>query len=246
MTLGYEVTVQTGRVAAGETDEVWRPRTPWTGCIAVFVHGSGNPMAGVDGVAQPATVKLLGQLAATGVPVIAGDFGLQAWGNDTVLARIDAAWALGKTLFPAARTDKLLLIGGSMGGAGSARYCQLHPGNVAAFLGLIPLLDLVSFYAANPGAVANEMAAAWGVATGAALPAAANIAATATKQNGVPTLIGYSSVDTTVLPAWVRAYAAKIGAPTIVTDSTYGHSDAAIAGMPIPTAAQFLAATGGP
>lgn len=245
MTLGYSVQMSLGRVAAGETDEVWTPRTPWAGCIVVFCHGSGNPQGGVDATQQPATVALLASLAAAGVPVIAGDFAGQAWGNDTVLARIDAAWALGKTLFPTARTDKLLLIGGSMGGAATSRYSQKYPGKVAAHLGLIPLLDLLAFYAANPANQA-EIAAAWGVATGAALPAAADNASGAAKQAGVPTLLGYSTVDTVVRPAWVTAYAAKIGARTIVTDTTAGHSDAAIAGMPIPTAAQFLAATGGP
>lgn len=241
MTLGYEQEFGFGRVAAGEYDQVFIPDSPHRGGFGVVLcHGSGNPRAWVDPVAQPASVRLAGELARAGIACIAGDFGGQTWGNDTILSRIDAAWAVLKTRVTSIRSDKLGLVGGSMGAAGAARYCQLHPERVAAMIGLIPLLDLTAFYAANPGAVANEVAGAWGVVAPAALPAGANIAANAALAKSVPLLAGYSTVDTTVLPAWVLAYVAAVGGTAMITDTTVGHSDQAIAGMPIPTAGQFL------
>lgn len=243
---GYHVSTSVGRVFAGETDEIWTPRTPRSGrCGVVMCHGSGNPQAGIDLTAQPSSVKLMAALASAGIACIAGDFGNQSWGNDTIMSRIDAAWTVLKAQFPAMRTDKLALIGGSMGGAATARYSQLHPDRVACHVGLIPLWDLLAFYAANPGAIATEVGAAWGVTAPAALPAGASIAAGASLAAGVPLLAGYSSVDTTVLPAWVTAYVAQIkNATAIITDSTFGHSDQAIGGMPISTVGQFLAANG--
>lgn len=245
MSLGYAVDLAYQRVAAAETDSVFAPRTPRVGTVGVvLVHGSGNPHEFIDDLAQPSSVKLAAALAAAGIPCIAGDFGFQAWGNDTVLARIDAAWTVLKGLYPAMRTDKLALLGVSMGGAAVARYSQMHPERVACVVGLIPLFDLLAFYAANPGAVATEVGTAWGVTAPAALPAGASIAAGAHLAARVPLLAGYSTADVTVLPAWVTAYVAAVGGTAIVTDTTFGHSDQAVGGMPIATVGQFLAANG--
>lgn len=241
----YTVSTAVGRVFAGETDEIWDPRTPRTGgCIAVLCHGSGNPKGFIDLVLQPSSVKLAAALASVGIPCIAGDFGNQAWGDDAVQSRIDASWALMKGRYPKSNQNKLALLGGSMGGAATARYAQEHPDRVACHVGLIPLWDLVAFYTLNTFGTQAEIAGAWGVSPGAALPAAANVAANAKKQLGVPTLCGYSTVDTTVLPAWPVAYGANVGATMVITDTTQGHSDAAIGGMPIATVGNFLASHG--
>lgn len=247
MSLGYSVSTAVGRVAAGETDNIFRPRTPRQGtCGVILLHGSGNPQGFVDLTLQPSSVKLVAALASSGIPCIGGDFGYQAWGNDTVISRIDAAWTVLRGQFPQMRTDKVCLIGGSMGGWAVTRYCELYPTKVAACVGLIPLCDGVAFYQRNisNGPVTAQIAAAWGVAAGDPLPAAANNAANAASAASVPWLAGYSSVDQTVLPAWVTSYTAAVGGTAIVTDSTYGHSDQAIGGMPIDTVGQFLSAHG--
>lgn len=246
MSDGYSVSVGSGRVATGELDEIWTPRTLRSGkCGVVMCHGSGNPQNFVDPTNQPSSLKLAAALASAGMPLIAGDFGGQAWGNDTVVSRIDSAWAVLKARFPSMRTDKLCLLGGSMGGAAVARYSQLHPERVAAVVGLIPLWDLTAFYTANVGGKQPEIAGAWGVTAPAALPSSADIATNAHLAAGIPTLAGYSTVDTTVLPAWVTAYTTAVGGTAIITDSTYGHSDQAVGGMPISTVGEFLAAHGG-
>jgi pimeloyl-ACP methyl ester carboxylesterase len=242
--LGYSASTGSGRVAAGEWDTIWTPRTPRRGtCGVVLVHGSGAPRAFIDPTAQPSSVKMAAALATVGIPCVAGDFGGQAWGNDTVVSRIDAAWAVLKAQFPSMRTDKVCLLGGSMGGAAVAHYSQMHPTKVAAVVGLIPLWNLTAFYAANPGSVATEVGAAWGVTAPAALPAAADIAGRASLAAGIPTLAGYSSSDTTVLPTWVTAYAAAVGG-TAINLGTNGHSDATIGQMSLSTLTQFLTAHG--
>lgn len=242
---GYDLSSLVGRVATGELDEVWAPRSPRSGrCGVILCHGSGSPQGFIDPDIQPSSVRLVAALAGAGIPCIAGDFAGQAWGGPAVLSRIDAAWAVLKAKFPMMRTDKVCLIGGSMGGWAVTRYCETNPSKVAACVGLIPLCNGKAFYAANPGPVANEIADAWGTAHGASLPAVADNAGNAAKAKSVPWLAGYSSVDNIVLPGWVTAYTAAVGGTAIVTDSTYGHSDAAIGGMPISTVGQFLAANG--
>lgn len=242
MGLGYSVSTAVGRVAAGEIDEIWTPTSPRRGrCGVVLCHGSGAWEEFIDLGAQPHSVVLAAAIATAGIPCVAGDFGGQAWGNDTAMSRITSAWGILQNQF-GCRNDKVCLLGASMGGATAARYTQLHPTQVACFVGLIPLLDLVAFYNNNVGGSQSEIAAAWGVTAPAALPASANIAANVQMAATVPLLAGYSSVDQTVQPAWVQAYVNALGsdASMMVTDSTYGHSDQAIGGMPIPTAVQFL------
>lgn len=242
MVFGYSVTYTKDKVATGENEQVFAPRTPRTGtCGVVLLHGSGNPKAFVDSVAQKSSVKMAAALAGAGIPCIAGDFGNQSWGNETVVSRIDAAWAYLRTLYPTMRSDKICLVGGSMGAAGAIHYAQDFPAKVAAIVGLIPLTDVISFYNANIGGAASQVASAWGVANGAALPAHADLIGRASLSAAVPTLLGYSTVDTTVLPAWVEAYAAAIGITPQVIDTQYGHSDTAIGLMPIPTIGTFLA-----
>lgn len=242
--LGYSVSTAVGRVAPGEQDSVWAPRSPRRGrCGLILCHGSGSPAGFIDVVAQQASVRLAAALATAGIPCVAGDFAGQSWANDTAMTRIDQATALLRSSFNV-DPGKVCLLGASMGGALVARYSQLHPDRVAAVVGLIPLWDLTAFYAAASGPVQAEIATAWGVTAPAALPVGANIAAGAPAAKGIPTLAGYSTADTTVLPAWVTSYSATVGAAARVIDTTAGHSDAAIAGMPAATVGAFLAAAG--
>lgn len=244
---GDSISEQSGRVAVGELDQIWTPRSPRPGRRGVvLVHGSGNPAGFIDGLTQPSSVKLAAALASAGIPCIAGDFGLQAWGNDTVVSRIDSAWAVLKAQFPAMRTDKVILIGASMGGAAVAHYSQSNPTQVAAVVGIIPLWDLKSFYAypAYAGSVQNEIAAAWGVPAGTPLPARADTLANARAAAGIPHMCAYSTADTTVLPPWSTNYADAVGAWKIVTDTQYGHSDQAVGGLSLSTLGAYLKAHG--
>jgi hypothetical protein len=244
MSPGYAITTAIGNVFGGETDEVLAPRSLRKGrCGLVLVHGADNPLEFIDPIGQPSSLILAAAMASAGIPCVAGDMGGQAWGNDTVLGRIDAAWALLISQF-GVRSDKLCLLGVSMGGAAVSLYSQRYPAKVACVVGLIPLLDLVAFYAANAGGTQGQVGTAWGVTAPAALPARADNATNAHLAENVPLLVGYSSVDATVLPAWVTPYVAKVGGTALVTDSTFGHSDQAVGGMPIATVGQFLAAHG--
>lgn len=241
--LGYSRSAGYGRIASGENDQVWIPRTPRSGkCGVILLHGSGNPNGYMDPVGQPASQRLAAALCAAGIPCVSGEMGGQTWANNTAMSRIDAAWDLLRTNAPI-RSDKVALVGGSMGGALGARYSQLYPAKVAAFVGLIPLLDLVGLYNANTSGVAAEIATAWGVTAPATLPPSADIAANVNLAAGIPAKFWYSGNDTIVLPAWVTNYATALGAEAIDV-GTNGHSDATIGQVPVPDVGKFLVANG--
>jgi pimeloyl-ACP methyl ester carboxylesterase len=245
---GYAVESTVGRIQAGEIDYFWRPtnmrsKSGALKCGLIMLHGSGSPNEYVDPNNQAASVRLAAAIATAGIPCIAGDMGGQGWANDTVMSRITSAWTFMQTQY-SIRTDKVLLLGCSMGGSAVLRYAQLHPTNVAGVLGLLPLTDLVGFYTGNVGGSQAQIGTAWGVTAPAALPSAANIAGLYATAVGIPYLAAYSTVDTLVSATTVVNYAALVGGTTVVVDSTYGHSDAAIAGMPISQVISFLIANG--
>lgn len=238
---GYSRYAANGRIAAGENDQVWLPRNIRSGKVGlILLHGSGNPDGWMDPVNQPSSQKLAAALASAGIPCISGAMGYQTWGNDTAMARIDAAWSLLAAKAPIS-TDKIALLGGSMGGALGARYSQLYPSKVAAFVGIIPLLDLKTFYADQ--AHLAEIATAWGVTSPADLPGSADILGNAAAAASVPARFWYSSSDVLVKPAYVTNYAAAINAQAINV-GTNGHSDATVAQVPVADVGQFLAANG--
>lgn len=245
MSHGYTLTHQTGRVGTGETDQVWAPRTPRTGtCGLILCHGATAPNEFIDLISQAASVRLAAALASAGIPCLSGTFGGDTFANDTAMTRIESAWTVLKGLYPAMRTDKVALLGVSMGGAVAARYSQLNPTKVAALVGIIPLWDIVALYAGNVGGLATSVATAWGVTAPAALPPEADIAANAAAAAGIPTLAGYSTADAFIDPAWVTTYATTVGATTTIIDTTSGHTDTTVGKMPIATVGEFLAAHG--
>ncbi len=245
MSDGYAALTTLGAVAVGETDTVFAPRTPRVGtCGLILLHGSGNPQQFTDSASQHASAQLAAAFASAGIPTIAGEFGGQTWGNDTVMSRIDTAWGVLQSAYPSMRVDKVCLLGVSMGAAAVARYSQTYPSKVAAVIGLIPLWDLVALYEANILGKQTEIGTAWGVTAPAALPSAADVAANAALAAGIPTLAGYSTADAVVAPSWVTDYVAAVGGTAVVTDTVYGHADQAIGGMPLATMGQFLAAHG--
>lgn len=241
---GYTAVSALGRIVAGEVDTIWTPRTVRPGTPGlILLHGQGNPKAYMDGSAQRASMRLAGALAGAGIPTIAGEMHGNAWANDTGMTDITNAWNILKAQFPTIRTDKVYLLGASMGAAMMTRYVQLNPGSVAAAVGMIPAYDPRAIYVANNvGDVAME--AAWGFSGLGNFPAALNLPTHVASAVGVPLLTSYASNDTVVPAASVVTYHnAAGGLPENLIDvGALEHTDAAIAALPISTIGRFLVA----
>lgn len=244
---GYSAVSATGRVTVGETDTIWTPRSPRAGtCGVILVHGSGAPKQFTDVVQQPSSVTLAATIAGTGIPCIAAEFGGDAWANNTCMTGIDAAWTTLKAAFPLMRTDKVCLVGVSMGGGAVARWSQLHPTSTAAAVGIIPAFNLKYEYDNIPGVVA-AIEAAWGFTGSGNYPAAADTLANASAASGVPIKAFYSSNDTTVPSAGITQYINAVGASPasdMVDVGALGHTDAAVGAVNTTTLIRFLADNG--
>lgn len=242
---GYTSDVNVGRVVAGEVDVIARPRTPRRGtCGIVLLHGQSNPTQYTNS-AQGASVLLMAALASSGIPCIAAEMHGNSWATDPAMAAIDTAADVLQAAYPDLRTDKIGLVGASMGGALAARYSQLHPTAVAAVVGIIPAYDPKAVYVANNVGDA-AMEAAWGFSGLANFPDALDLGPKAAMAASVPLLTGYASNDTVVPAASVTAYHAAAGGDpaNLINLGALDHTDAAIGAMPITTIARFLVAHG--
>lgn len=167
MTNSYSTSYQVGNIKAGNYDLIGMPgtqRRPTTRYPAVLIHGSGGTAASFAYALNYGSNALAANLALTGgIPWMASDNDLQAWGNDAAMADIDTQIGyLSSHLGTPA--GKAVLVGGSMGGLTALRYAILNPRKVGAVIGIIPLTDLKYFYNANQYGTAAEIATAWGVA----------------------------------------------------------------------------------
>jgi len=249
---GYSVSCLTGRIAAGEPDMLWTPRTPRTGKRGVILcHAYTFIYTFLDGTVSPHAVQIAAYLARHGIYCISGQMGNadsagDNWGNDQAMARVTSAWSVLQSLGCA--TDQVALVGISMGGATASRYAMLNPNSVSAVYGIMPVSDLNDTY--NNNRVNNAQAslsAAWGVVAPAALPAGADLIGQAPLAAQVPCRLDYGSADTTVIPSTVAALAAAWGKNCVatVTDTTNNHGDNLIASTSPKDILGFLMQYGG-
>jgi pimeloyl-ACP methyl ester carboxylesterase len=227
--MGYGVTLQKGRIFAGEMDYVYEPSSRREGKAGVvLLHGAHNPL-GFLMAAAPAATGLAAILADAGFWCIGGQMADNSWGNDASLTRVQTAVALAEA---ATGVPGCYLLGGSMGGAVALRYMQAYPAKVKAFCGLEPVTDLVNF--PTSAGLDASITAAWGVAAKGDIPARGLFSSTANKAivANIPMLLMYASNDTVVTPASVTSFAASMNKATLLNVGALGHSDAANKSLP--------------
>lgn len=239
-----------GRIVAGQDDVVFTPRGGPRGKRGVvLLHGQDTSLlVWSDPSGSPGQASIGTALASVGfVCVSIFDEG-NGWGNDAAVADIDTARLYLGTLGCA--TDKVLLVGASMGAVDALNYTRAHPDRVAALVGIIPGSDVDDIRDNNrAGTTRAAINTAWGLAAGSTsasvpLPARANPSADANAaaiaSSGAVINLYYSTVDTVVIPATVVALAAKLGASATAIDSSTGHSDATVGKTPTDEVARTM------
>jgi pimeloyl-ACP methyl ester carboxylesterase len=250
MSVGFAKSYAVGRVVAGQEDVVYLPRNGVRGKRGVvLLHGHNQTVQHFLAPALAGQFALAETIAAAGLACVAINAEGNGWATDQVIADIDSARTYLGTLGCA--SDKLLLLGVSMGGANMFNYARAHPDRVAALIGCIPASDMNDLRDNDRGAagVRDAINTDWGLPAGSTsgtnpLPARANplVDANAAAIAGSGALIKmyYSTADTTVIPSTVTALAAKLGISPIVVDNVSGHSDATLAKLPLNEVVQSL------
>lgn len=150
-----------------------------------------------------------------GLPMIATrEGGGTTWANDVALAAVDAAvLALHDEM--GAKTDKVVLMGYSMGGACSMAWARAHPDRVACMALINPVSDINDIWIGPPagrGSLAPGIDAAYGGTwSNATYGALHNPVLFASQLSGIPMQIWYSLDDTIVRPFTVENVIAQHG-----------------------------------
>jgi predicted alpha/beta hydrolase family esterase len=182
------------------------------------------------------TYRWYGQFVADGgFPTLAADFGGKStWGNDTALGAMSAAvtwWTSGGGPVPV-KSDKVVLLGGSMGCLTVGLWAIANPSKVAAIVLVLPAIDLEDLhdnrYLTTPGDLAIPIEAAYGGSSGylsALATKSLNLPAqrTALKNTGIPIQVHYSSNDPVAIPAVATDFATAVGAD-LHSVGALGHS----------------------
>lgn len=230
-------------VTRGATYTTFVPRTPRAGKRGVILcHGAGAGNEYLDATGQVSSVRLAAAIAAAGIACIAGLMDGDTWANDTAMTDVDNAWTSLQSTAGVA-SDKVCVIGVSMGGAVALRWAMTRAGKAACVVGIIPASDISDIYTNNRGTYQASIATAWGVTAPAALPAGANLPAQAVA-GAFPYQAYYSSADMIVIPSTVTTLATALGGTATIVDTTAGHSDATVGKVDIPTVVQYLVRNG--
>lgn len=174
----------------------------------VFCHGGG-------GLAYTWSYYLpqLEALAVAGHPVISTDMGGDTWGNDTGQTRVGQSWTFAQTAF-GAKTDKMILVGDSMGGAVALNYAMNNPSNVSAIALTRPVIGLDDIHDNNRGGFQSAINTAytdsttWESVKGTHDP---SLNTSTHNTNAIPTRIWSGQADTKCLWSIAQTFDAAVG-----------------------------------
>lgn len=226
----YSVSRATGRYGlTGELDITWQPRIATPGApTVVLLHGLLGTLDFFQDTdylsSHPKLLQIGPMLASYGMRVIAINGGptggagpnnpLSSWGNPAHTARLE-------TVRTNLSAPKISLLGVSMGGYAALQYAVNHPGTTGALVDYSGVSDIVEYY--NDNGRPDYVSEAWGVASGADLPPAADITTNATLV-GMPWLAFHDDDDSVAPVAAAQAMADHIGSSArLIRFPTGGH-----------------------
>lgn len=197
-----------GAYAAGEAHSIALGRGYKPAVKRPVIFFTGGPGDARDHLTTPASGShITPVLTRVGFAVIGAAFGGGSlWGNDVSQTRIGQVWTQVKAEV-APKTDKFIGIGVSKGYTALDNYARANPANVAALVGIVPVVDLTDIRDNNRAGAQASIDAAYG-GNYAAQKATHDPALNAGSRPAIPTLLLYGTDDQTVLAAKVQAFAA--------------------------------------
>lgn len=225
-----------------------RPTRPARRAV-IWAHGAGG--SGTQTVTykgNETTTKICGRLALDGFVVLSGDWGgPHTYGNDVEATAVETGWAWLKASGLCA-TDKVILMGASMGSLTIHRFAADHPAETAGIAAWMPAIDIEDLRNRDTSmGLRNLIDTAWGLAAGSAQSIDGSTVPTRGRPldrlaliGGIPTHLWYSTGDTIVQSAPVDAYAAaRPNVVTHLTSATADHGDAVMAPTDINAVLSF-------
>ena len=200
-----------GRYVTGEGDVIASTRDGWVGggTKPGLIVCPGHGRKGVQALTDANETRLLQALAKDWIVMIADLGSGDDWANATQITRIGQARTYLQGTW-GAKTGKIGLLGGSMGGAAALAYARANPTLVACVAGVIPLLDIADIRDNNRSGYAANINAAYGGTysdtTHGPSHSPVKFAGALPDQTALPIRLWTSSDDPIIMPATVTAF----------------------------------------
>lgn len=235
-----KITLGTGRIHSGERDMVITPAGYAGGSYAcIMVHGVEATGGAWDWMTAsryrwPIVRNMVDRCGLYSISADLG--GSSTWGNSTLLARLDEAFAYTQT-FPQVKKGKVLLVGQSMGGLAMLNWAKANPSKVAGMVGVIPVTNMNSAMAAG---FSSQINAAYGGAySDATYGANYNPYVFASSLSGIPGQLWVGDTDTIAKLSDANVVASA--APSIqVRALTGAHAESTLGLIDLGAMADFL------
>jgi hypothetical protein len=222
-------------VASIEPFTVWMPRQPDPSKRMIFYFHGAN-QAGIDLTATTgrAIQSTLEALSQAGHIIISADWGgLQTYGNQAFLDKVEAWWTWWKATGLCAK-DKFIVLGASMGTLSGHRVAKEHPTWVAGMSFWLPFVDVEAGRISNYVGVRDPFNTAWGLPLGSYIggadqtpaPFNSNPMLYASAMAAIPTHMWYSTADP--ISANMATYLTSRGSSAVghITSTIEGHTEA--------------------
>lgn len=229
----------TGRIVAGLPDVTVTGsprvdgRNPFIYCHSAVGTSQEFIGAGLDNTTLLGNTIVRQGFTMTAVPDRAGTFG-----NPTAQGDLAAAVAFARASMGSS-DDLPVLAGISMGTELMIAYALANPAAVACIVGVLPV-DLEHAYANDVNSTRAGIAAAWGVAYPAPLPAGAQLFSRIAEIAHIPMLFHAGADDPYTSDGYAQ-FAADSGATVVVHDG-YGHDTNLLNEVDMATVAAFVQA----
>lgn len=229
------------RYKASENDYQLKPKSgaEAAGRAVLFCHGAGGVAADPADTTKVGTFPLF-QAIGRRYPLLSTDWGGPlTWGNAAEQAAVETGRVFAGTAMGSV-VDKVHLIGISMGGQSVLQYARTNPTKVKSISLMIGAPDIDYIYQNDVGSSRAGIGTAWGVTYPTALPAGALLINDATSWDAIPVKAWYVTDDIFTPTASLTNLIASMALGSAVSLGALGHTEAAIAAIPVADVLAFL------
>lgn len=233
---GGKGTFVTGEYGYMYRPRIWEPGGPVALYCAGFSQGAWNlrfwfAWARLCQLGIPILSTDCGDIpTALGGSSATGNGGPGSWGNDTAMTSLTALHTYATSKMGGA--TKVILMGGSQGGAHATRWAAANPTKVACVALGIGAVDIEDIRANNRNGYQASVEAAHGLAAGQSVPAGRSGVSVAPSLT-VPVLDYYSDDDPICVAATHAAFAAAN--PTMIDSRSFGAQGHTLTSYPYST-----------
>lgn len=226
------------RAIASLEDAFLVPRLRPYGKPVMYLHGASATASEIVGSTATASIRLINEAIARAGFAVGAVTATQLWGNATSVARLTSGrdWIVDTHL---AQDTPVALVGVSHGTAWAFAYAASNPSLVSAIVGILPIADVENVRDTDLGGFRSDIDTAWGITYPTALPTAGNPLLNTATLAAIPMQLWYANDDP--YSTGIADFATSVGAE-LRDVGALGHTDAAIAAVPIPDVVAFVAA----